>query len=185
MGVCPGSFCLAFLDGPVAMTQWNEKVQNLFRCVGSVVIHWGLAEQSLDVAINMIFNGYNGKSKSEEGILPRQLKRKLRFVRLCLNQLPHLAEFKDEGIALCEKFANLKERRHDLIHGAINDMHQDDGAYGFIKIDSSGEIQVMKEFDFNLRDFPKLERELEGLVNDAIRFGTRLRLGIERREQSP
>src|SRR4051812_45858239 len=95
----------------------DEELDSLFRAVGFVVVQWGQAEQSLEMIVAMLYQNLGGKPLTKR--IPVLLTPKLDFVRKCLTNIPTLHQFKTEGEGLTQKFEEISQKRHDLIHGAI------------------------------------------------------------------
>lgn len=150
----------------------DDELDALFKAVGFIVVQWGQAEQSLDLATAILYQKLGGKACSKR--LPKMLETKLDFLSKCLSQIPALASFRGEGEALVANFRNLSNRRHDLIHGAVASVSATDGAFMFSKLDIKDDIHVVREFKFNAADFPALTKELIDLGAQATAFARRL-----------
>jgi len=150
----------------------DDELDSLFKAVGFVVVQWGQAEQSLDLAIAILYQNLGGKQCSKR--LPRMLEPKLEFLRKCLSQIPALARFQGEGEALVANFRKLSEKRHDIIHGAIASVSATNGAFMFAKLDIKDDIHVLREFRFDAADFPALTRGLIDLGAQTTAFARRL-----------
>lgn len=162
----------------------DSEFVNLCAAIGFIVIQWAQAEQALDMAVNLIYRGFGGKDIADTPEIPRPLKRKIKFIRRCLNQLEGLMQFKEAGLALMTKFGDLSEERHNYVHGAIASSPLADGSTNFIKLDAKGDIHVLTEFTFNPGDFPSLTRKLLDLAGETNALCRGLINEIERREKS-
>jgi hypothetical protein len=123
----------------------HEDMDALFRAIGFIVVQWGQAEQSLDLLVAALFQECGGKRLAKKNRMPFMLAPKLEFVRDCVTQLPKLASFREEGIALVSSFENLSEKRHDLIHGAVSSLSPVDNAFPFLKLDVKDNIHHVRE----------------------------------------
>lgn len=94
----------------------DEELDALFKAVGFVVVQWGQAEQSLEMIVAMLYQDLGGKPLTNR--IPVLLTPKLDFVGKCLTTIPTLHQFKLDGNALIQRFKELSQKRHDLIHGA-------------------------------------------------------------------
>jgi hypothetical protein len=149
---------------------------DLCQCIGFVVVHWSLTEQQLDNWVNVCFNNCGGSKFQNGSGVPRSLKPKLAFLRMCLKTLPALAEFRTEGVALLSRVSLASKRRHDLIHGAITELRPDPatGAFRFRRIGYDGNLHTLSEFTITPDDFRAFAPVLTDLVTDTIAFSQRL-----------
>ncbi|HUW49430.1 MAG TPA: hypothetical protein VMV75_00280 [Sulfuricella sp.] len=150
----------------------NDELDSLFKAVGFIVVQWGQAEQSLDLAIAILYHELGGKACSKR--LPKMLGPKLEFLNKCLSQIPALDPYRDEGATLVANFRKLSDRRHDIIHGAIASVSAKDGAFIFAKLDLKNDIHVVREFRFDAADFPALTKQLIDLGSQSTTFARRL-----------
>lgn len=149
---------------------------DLCTTIGFVVVHWSLAEQQLDQWVNVFANNAGGRPLLDGKVAPQALKRKITFIRRCLNRLPALAEFRDECIPLLTRVSDTSEKRHDLIHGALAELRPDPttGAFKFRRIGYSGDLHTLREYTFTPNDFRDLAPVLTDLVTDTVAFSQRL-----------
>jgi len=150
----------------------DEELDALFKAVGFVVVQWGQAEQSLDLATGVLYQNLGGKALAKR--LPKMLDTKLEFIAKCLAKLPTLAHLRADGENLVADFRSLIATRHDLIHGAIASVSATDGGFDFMKLDFKGNNHVVREFRFEGEDFPKLTKDLIDLGARATAFARQL-----------
>jgi hypothetical protein len=150
----------------------DGELDALFRGVGFVVVQWGQAEQSLDLATGVLYQYLGGKSLAKR--LPKMLETKLEFVEKCVTKMPSLSHLRGEGLALVTDFRALSAKRHDLIHGAIADISAVNDGFAFVKLDIQGDKHVVREFRFEGAEFPKLTKELIDLGARAGTFSRKL-----------
>lgn len=150
----------------------DDEVDALFKAVGFVVVQWGQAEQSLELATAILYQNLGGKLLARR--LPKMLETKLEFIEKCMTKIPSLGHVRAEGLALVADFRALSARRHDLIHGAIADVSATEGGFPFMKLDIQGDKQVVREFRFEGAEFPKLTKDLIDLGGRATTFARKL-----------
>jgi len=150
----------------------DDELDALFKAVGFVVVQWGQAEQSLEMIVAMLYQNLGGKPLAKR--IPVLLAPKLEFVQKCLARLPKLQQFKAEGEALVQKFEELSQKRHDLIHGAIASVAMDKGGFQFAKLDVKDGFHVLREFRFESADFPSLTKDLIDLGAAATSLARKL-----------
>lgn len=90
----------------------DDELDSLFKAVGFVVVQWGQAEQSLELATGMLYQDLGGKPLARK--LPKMLETKLEFIEKCLMSLQTLVHLRVEGTALVADFRRLSAIRHQL-----------------------------------------------------------------------
>lgn len=150
----------------------DKELDALFKAVGFVVVQWGQAEQSLDLATGVLYRNLGGKDIAKR--LPKMLEPKLKFIEDCTGKLPTLSHLRTDGENLVADFRKLSAMRHDLIHGAIASVSTTDGGFVFMKLDFEGNNHVVRQFRFEGEDFPKLTKDLIDLGARATAFARKL-----------
>ena len=145
----------------------HEDMDALFRAIGFIVVQWGQAEQSLDLLVAALFQECGGKRLAKKNRMPFMLTPKLEFVRKCVTQLPKLAPFREDRLALVSAFESLSEKRHDLIHGAVSSLSPVDDAFPFLKLDVKDNEHHVREIRLEASEFPALANDLVRLGADA------------------
>lgn len=141
----------------------TDAESTLYSQVGFIVIQWGHCEQSLELLVNTLFSEFGGNALPKRKRMPRQLSEKLSFVKECAAAIPELKPLRVEIERLAGAFEALTQKRHDLVHGALSDTADIDGVYSFIRLETHPDIHEIKDFKYDLRDFPSLAKELVGL----------------------
>ena len=95
-----------------------EDAEKFLSSIGLVTIIWAKTESVLDLIVSVIYSPGGGDKLEAE--LPRALDRKLTFLRKCYTRLDALKAVQASGIEIVERFHAIKQRRHDLIHGAVS-----------------------------------------------------------------
>lgn len=150
----------------------EENLDALYKTVGFVVIQWGQAEQSLDLAVNTLFQACGGHALAKK--MPKMLETKIKFVRDCLVSMDKLKPLKDLGENLLKEFEELKPRRDELIHGAISSLEVVDGKAHFLKLETRKDHHQYREFQFDLNEFPEFSGRLVELGAKSVKFATQL-----------
>ena len=150
----------------------DDELDALFKAVGFVVVQWGQAEQSLDLATAILFQNLGGRPLVKR--LPKMLETKLEFVEKCLANIPSLASVRADGEVLVADFRTLSVKRHDLIQWAIASVSATDGGFAFMKLDIQSNKHVVREFRFEGAEYPKLTKDLIDLGARATSFARKL-----------
>lgn len=141
----------------------------LCQAVGFTVITWAHVEQILDMLIAIVFQSCGGDQINPK--IPRNLMSKLDFMRKSLRKLDVLQPFQDWGLDLMDRISNMKQQRHDLVHGVITSSAPSvDGIFEFRRLDAKETMHHIKQSDFDLKKFPALAKELVGLGTDMAQF---------------
>ena len=83
--------------------------------IGAISLNFAALETSLDFTVAAIFNGID---KMGDDDIARSLDKKLGFLRRAFKD-DRLASVRVAGNALLDEVHNVKEDRHDVIHGAL------------------------------------------------------------------
>ena len=152
--------------------QSTNDLDAIYRAIGFVVIQWGLAEQSLEMLVVLLFNSFGGKKLAKR--IPVLLSHKLNFVRQCLASAPRLAKYRVDGEALAGQFESLSATRNDLVHGAICSLAPVGGKLMFAKLDFRNNLPVHRQVNLDMPAFPKLAEDLIALGHNAAGLAMRL-----------
>jgi hypothetical protein len=157
------------VTSPNPLKMDEPELEALYKAVGFFIIQRVSAEQSLDLAVALLYREHGGNAIAKK--LPKPLEAKLKFVRRSLDSLPQLAPLRTIGLALAMEFERLSQSRHDLIHGAISSVAPIGSAFRFAKLDFvDPHIHTFREFDFDAADFPRISGELIILGANTINF---------------
>jgi hypothetical protein len=83
--------------------------------LGAVTLNFAALETTLDFTVGAIFSGLDRMGEKE---IPRSLDNKLGFLRKALKH-PALGPVREAGNKVLDDVHNIKEERHDAIHGAL------------------------------------------------------------------
>ncbi len=106
--------------------------------------------------------------------MPKPLSVKIAFVNECALQIPALAPFRRDLEALVIDFEAILQKRHDLVHGALTDEPVVNGVFTFIRLEAHPDIHEVKEFQYDLKEFPALEASLLRLGAKAPKIAKRV-----------
>jgi hypothetical protein len=151
-----------------ALGESIEGLSDLYRAIGAIVTLWSMIEQSLDACVALIYHSPGGAALHTG--LPRNTKRKAELVKDGLKKLPHLAPYRDPGLALVQRVMDTKDDRHSLVHSVLTSLQPVDGVYSYIGLKPTGEFHVVTPWRFDLNQFPATERKLWGLAIDLQQF---------------
>jgi hypothetical protein len=158
----------------------RSDLETLFKAVGFVVVEWGIAEQSLDLMIAIMFLSFDGHPLLKRR--PTNLEKKVEFLHECFAKFPQLEQFKAESDALLTRFSINEKKRSDFVDGAIASFPADDDAFMISKIDG-----VPKQHHTNrsvvIDDsvWPVFHRELLSLGRDGQAFTNRVWASLKAR----
>ena len=122
----------------------NKDYEAICMALGDLAIHWALLEAQLEVCVNLTFNDHDGRTLAESNQIPRELKRKLRFLRLCFSRLPGLSAHSLEAKKLFDEIGNCSDDRHFVLHGALSSYDKDAMTVTFHRLDSERDDHVLK-----------------------------------------
>jgi hypothetical protein len=151
-----------------------DNFTQLCQAVGFLVIEWALIEQQIDNWVNVSFNNCGGNLVHGHQSVPHSLKRKTDFLKRSFKTLPLLAPFASEGLNLLTRISALSPKRHELVHGAITSLDSSGGSFAYRLVGYRLQRHTLKEFKFNIREFPTLEKSLSALLTEGISFSQKL-----------
>ena len=154
--------------GRMSDIDYDDDLEPLFKAVGFVVVQWGQAEQSLDLAVNTLYQDYANYNLAKR--MPKMLEVKLQFIRNCINTVSELKPVKQNAESLLDDFERLSGIRHNLIHGAISTTTNTNGAYSYLKLHTNKDSHKLEEFSLDLNDFSLLAADLVKLGADSVQF---------------
>jgi hypothetical protein len=150
----------------------SEELDELFRQVGFIVVQWGQAEQSLDLAIATIYQCYATQKRPKR--MPKMLDTKLKYLESCVRDIRELSPYRAAADGLVADFRRLSGLRHDLIHGAITDTEAENGMFTFAKLDVKKDFHFLRQVRLDGAEMPGIRRELIDLGAKAVTLARRI-----------
>jgi hypothetical protein len=142
----------------------SEHSGAFFELVGMVTLSWALMEMAWDLANELIMEHAGGHTI--EPHLPASLTRKLSFTKKAHARLDVLAPHTPVATKLIEGVAALKEKRHDLIHGFV-DEHTPEGFRDVIRLRHEGPVLGYEKRRYSVEDLKTLNIEIVALAKVA------------------
>lgn len=149
----------------MSTNQTQEDFQTLALMVGTLVIQWGSAEQTLEILVEQLFLSSN---KPKQRKLPRNLTGKLEFLERCADFMPPLNQHKQTIGQLKIDFERLSEVRNDIIHGAAVSLDQSNGQFHFVKLNPKETEHTIKYLTLDIGTYPTHLDAFIKLGQDAI-----------------
>lgn len=139
--------------------------------LGSVTLSWSALEIYLDAITLIIHKNINGHTIEKDA--PTSLKRRKEFIKKCLKNIPEISKYHFEIKELIGDVDRLKEKRHDLIHGAITSQNYEKNTLiGLARIVNS-KVEI-KEYSYTTKDIEALSDEISDVAKShfdwVIRF---------------
>lgn len=161
--------CNQSTSQPHSYEESESALHDLYGQVGFVVIQWAHCEQSLELLVNTLFRQFGGNNLPRRKRMPKQLSEKIAFVKECALQIPSLVLFRVELEALASSFEAITQKRHDLVHGALTNDSAINRVFTFTRLETYSDIHEVKEFQYDLNEFPSFAASLVRLGADAPR----------------
>jgi hypothetical protein len=134
--------------------------------LGLMTLVWAWAENALAIAIGIIDESVSGVRNNTE--LPVSMKRKLRYLRAALIDIPALEPVKRQGRLLADRFADLAVRRNELVHGSTWQLEK--GGFDSLRFAIVGRQQSAHQKRYEIADAVFLNIEITKLANEACAF---------------
>ena len=148
----------------------GDAFQDMCTMIGLMVISWAWSENALALAIGIIDETVEEMRGHKE--LPVSLKKRLDYLRTALKDVPALEPIKEEGTALIKLFVELKERRHELIHGSTWQLDQ--GGFEAHLSTIKGRKHLIEQKRVEIGDVVLFNIEVDKLGEAALSFLTRI-----------
>jgi hypothetical protein len=153
----------------------HDEFRALCTAVGFIVLNWGMAEQQLDIWVNIAFRYCGGEALRPRKGIPRTFKEKAEFLNDCFKKLPALAPLASEGRSLVERVSARASKRNDLVHGSLASFTPEkNGAFRFNKVGYEKDGHTVSTFMFSPKNFSRLETVLGDLLTEQTAFGQKL-----------
>jgi hypothetical protein len=149
-----------------------DDIQGLYMAIGFIAVKWSFIEQAIDVFVGVTFHILGGKKQQKE--IPRMLKEKIRYSKKILRTITALKDFSEEGLALFERIANEKDYRHDFIHSTLVKEKPENGVYYLARIQTEPQVHRVREWQFDVRNFPADSLRLAELTRDTQEYVGRI-----------
>jgi hypothetical protein len=150
------------------MTKSTKQFLQLCQAVGYIILNWALIERQIDNWVSVVFKQCHGNTLRKNKDIPRSFIQKKKFLTECLNKLPILVALRENGLELLGKAFMISEQRNDLVHGTIESIYPKNGVFHFHIVKAEETYHTVREFDFDLNSFPKIEQSLADVVKDML-----------------
>lgn len=140
-----------------------------YELIGWVTVSWALLEMSLDLTNETIMLDGGGSIIQKE--LPASLNRKVSFFRKACQTIPALAEFREEAERIADVILDLKEKRHDLIHGFAAMCSDDILSHQLQRFRYEGQRLGVRNVSYTHHDLMTLSQEINKLARETTTLG--------------
>jgi hypothetical protein len=123
----------------------REIEQPLYTAIGHLVVNWAFVEQIIDMWCTIAYQAPGGGQIAKE--LPRELSRKIKFLKACFRDMPALAPLAEEARECLARAKQISATRHFVIHGAIAGYEPSDHTLRFVRLDLVDESTMHQEAD--------------------------------------
>ncbi|MGA9852446.1 MAG: hypothetical protein WBR15_05885 [Gammaproteobacteria bacterium] len=148
----------------------DEEFKALCTLIGAMALSWAWAEICLGVTVGII-NKYAGPLKNYSEA-PLMLGKRVKYLREALNKLTVLNPVKKDGLALAERFMQLRDSRNHFIHGAA--WKHADGSFQFTNMGIVAGNYTFKDKGLNITDAIELNIKIGKLSDDASAYMSRV-----------
>lgn len=134
--------------------------------IGLMTLTWAWAETSLVMTIGIV-EEYAGPTKGHPEP-PLSLKKRVACFKTILRDVVILKSLQDEGRALAVRFSELGPRRHDFVHGAAWQTHENSFEATGIRVKNGN--YAVENHRFDQSDAIGLTNEIAKLQDDMATF---------------
>ena len=161
------SFSLIFDLGGFAMANDTSRADEaFFAAVGRLTLSWGHLGIALDAMVEIMYHGFGGREIEPE--MPRQLQRKITFLRTAFKKLP-LGQKAIQGyLGLFDQIEAAAQTRHDMIHGAVVEQAEGGGEATMVRVTRRGKGVTKKRFKVTTRSILKAAIDAQKLSSKVF-----------------
>jgi len=144
----------------------KKENETYYYLVGMLAVVWAHVEVCLDLLNVIILH----EATTKETQLPSLLGRKIKFLRKHFQNIPELISLRDDALGLFDKVDQLKEVRHDIIHGTA-EARLPEGERKIIRNDYRGMKLVERHKIYSLREITVATEAMTDLAGLLIILG--------------
>lgn len=111
----------------------EPEIAALYQPVGELVLNWSVWDSMIVKIVALVFQSTGGKH--QEPKIPFEFKRRIKFLRRCVNRIDALKPFAPEMAAILTNAKILSKIRDSIVHGALSKFDPETGRYEFVKLD--------------------------------------------------
>jgi len=134
--------------------------------LGLMTLTWAWAENALALAIGIIDGAAQQVRTNTE--IPVSMKRRLRYLRASLIDIPALKPVKEQGSLLADRFAYLAVRRNEIVHGSTWQLEK--SGFESLSFAIVSRKQSAQQKRFEIADAVLLNIEITKLADEATAF---------------
>lgn len=134
--------------------------------VGLLTLGWSMVEYGLDAAIEEVIRHHDGAAAIQSDV-PVSLKAKVAYLKKAM-KLPSLADVRECGLAFIAECMELKDLRHDMVHGIVGGSEWPI-TYKFLRYEYRGSSLKPLAFTYTMKDLKAMTR-LIGSLADRLSF---------------
>lgn len=135
--------------------------------VGTLTLNWAAVETALDYIVTVVFHRYSRPEAEPE--IPRSLDKKLTFLKDAIKADPRLDNMAPQLQALITRVHNLKERRHEIVHGPSLGPGEGD-ATTLIRVTYGRTRHTLGERKVTTAGITTIANAVHQLADDLVRF---------------
>jgi hypothetical protein len=139
--------------------QWNK----IYHIVGFITITWAFIERFMDDSILFIYNVFDGKTIPKK-IPKTKLILKIELLKIYLEQLPKISQYKDNGLRIINTVEEFSSQRHWLVHGALIKITPD--VLYFTKYKYGQNKHQIENFEHKITDLDKYAKALQDITTE-------------------
>lgn len=153
-----------------------DAINKLCHPIGHIVLEWSYVDLNLDLTLKIISEDYDTLNMINNTSMSKFAGNKIKLVSLCLEKLPSLNIFKNDGLAIMKKAKDICNERNDIIHSTYAGLNND-GSFNFRKLVITKKTRryIIDNNIYTITTLLELEKRIEGLATDIGRFGLGLR----------
>jgi hypothetical protein len=127
--------------------------QALCAIIGEIAINWAQLELQIEICVSLTFTSYGGRQVADRDQIPREFKRKAKYLRQCFSTLGALKPLSSKALDLLNGVTNAASDRNFILHGSLKGIDRIKQTITFRRLDSQDDAHSLNEM---LYTYPKL-----------------------------
>ena len=147
----------------------SKEDEEFFGAIGRLTISWVHLELGLDCMVEILYRGFKGNTIEAE--MPRNLQRKITFLRAAFQKLPIGTRAVEGYLTLLNRIQAAAQTRHDIIHGVNIEQAERSGEATMVRaIRCRNGVIKKRRFHVTTLDILKAAREAQDLGGTVLQW---------------
>ena len=144
----------------------------LNQVVGAIVIRWSLIDSGIAQASQILWQHMGGHTSEKEP--PRELSRRVRFIKDCFRTNPLLAPLAPAFSVIKAQINQIVPHRDFLVHGTLTEFFPSEAAFQFTKINATKTGHEQHSTKLSMAELLQIVGGIDECATNLITLGEKL-----------